>query len=145
MFDLPERLKAKFVNTHYIVHLLTCSASCDSYSTQNPDDVVYRVQPDLICGLSPPSLLELILFFPLLVFYDLLVINAGMRKFFLQANDQQDLVDWVNALNKATKITVRQTHTPTLDTQSIPDSCVPICSFWHMFYHLEKVLFLPIL
>ncbi|XP_071399629.1 pleckstrin homology domain-containing family A member 1-like isoform X1 [Centroberyx affinis] len=34
------------------------------------------------------------------------VINAGMRKFFLQANDQQDLVDWVNALNKATKITV---------------------------------------
>lgn len=35
------------------------------------------------------------------------VINAGMRKFFLQANDQQDLVDWVTALNKATKITVR--------------------------------------
>uniref|UniRef100_A0A668A2W2 Pleckstrin homology domain containing, family A (phosphoinositide binding specific) member 1a n=1 Tax=Myripristis murdjan TaxID=586833 RepID=A0A668A2W2_9TELE len=34
------------------------------------------------------------------------VINVGMRKFFLQANDQQDLVDWVNALNKATKITV---------------------------------------
>lgn len=29
-----------------------------------------------------------------------------MRKFFLQANDQQDLVDWVTALNKATKITV---------------------------------------
>ncbi|XP_016379271.1 pleckstrin homology domain-containing family A member 1-like isoform X1 [Sinocyclocheilus rhinocerous] len=34
------------------------------------------------------------------------VINAGMRKFFLQANDQQDLVEWVNALNNATKITV---------------------------------------
>uniref|UniRef100_A0A674NZW1 Pleckstrin homology domain containing, family A (phosphoinositide binding specific) member 1a n=1 Tax=Takifugu rubripes TaxID=31033 RepID=A0A674NZW1_TAKRU len=34
------------------------------------------------------------------------VINAGMRKFFLQANDQQDLVDWVSALNNATKITV---------------------------------------
>jgi len=44
-------------------------------------------------------------------FYDPLVINAGMRKFFLQANDQQDLVDWVDALNKATKITVSQTHT----------------------------------
>ncbi|KAM9365141.1 pleckstrin homology domain-containing family A member 1-like isoform 3-T3 [Pholidichthys leucotaenia] len=29
-----------------------------------------------------------------------------MRKVFLQANDQQDLVDWVSALNKATKITV---------------------------------------
>ncbi|XP_073668396.1 pleckstrin homology domain-containing family A member 1a isoform X1 [Paramisgurnus dabryanus] len=34
------------------------------------------------------------------------VINAVMRKYFLQANDQQDLVDWVNALNNATKITV---------------------------------------
>ncbi|KAL0984164.1 hypothetical protein UPYG_G00137950 [Umbra pygmaea] len=34
------------------------------------------------------------------------VINAGMRKFYLQANDQQDLVEWVNVLNKATKITV---------------------------------------
>ncbi|KAL2082907.1 hypothetical protein ACEWY4_020680 [Coilia grayii] len=34
------------------------------------------------------------------------IINAGMRKFFLQANDQQDLVEWVNALNNATKITV---------------------------------------
>lgn len=51
-----------------------------------------------------------LLLFPLL-FYDLLVINAGMRKFFLQANDQQDLVDWVDALNKATKITVSHTHT----------------------------------
>ncbi|XP_053291835.1 pleckstrin homology domain-containing family A member 1 isoform X1 [Pleuronectes platessa] len=38
------------------------------------------------------------------------VINAGMRKFFLQANDQQDLVDWVDALNKATKITVPKSH-----------------------------------
>ncbi|XP_075697219.1 pleckstrin homology domain-containing family A member 1 isoform X3 [Rhinoderma darwinii] len=34
------------------------------------------------------------------------VINAGMRKYYLQANDQQDLVEWVNVLNKATKITV---------------------------------------
>nr|XP_021328183.1 pleckstrin homology domain-containing family A member 1 isoform X7 [Danio rerio] len=34
------------------------------------------------------------------------VINAGMRKFYLQANDKQDLVEWVSELNKATKITV---------------------------------------
>ncbi|XP_071266228.1 pleckstrin homology domain-containing family A member 1-like isoform X5 [Salvelinus alpinus] len=34
------------------------------------------------------------------------VVNAGMRKFYLQANDQQDLVEWVNVLNNATKITV---------------------------------------
>lgn len=27
-------------------------------------------------------------------------------KYFLQANDQQDLVEWVNVLNKAIKITV---------------------------------------
>lgn len=57
-----------------------------------------------------PKLISPFLLFPLL-FYDLLVINAGMRKFFLQANDQQDLVDWVIALNKATKITVSHTST----------------------------------
>nr|XP_054605421.1 pleckstrin homology domain-containing family A member 1 isoform X3 [Nothobranchius furzeri] len=34
------------------------------------------------------------------------VINAGMRKIYLQANDQQDLVDWISVLNNATKITV---------------------------------------
>ncbi|KAM5140759.1 pleckstrin homology domain-containing family A member 1 [Mantella aurantiaca] len=34
------------------------------------------------------------------------VMNAGMRKYFLQANDQQDLVEWVSVLNKAIKITV---------------------------------------
>lgn len=40
------------------------------------------------------------------------VINAGMRKYFLQANDQQDLVEWVNALNNATKITVPKSSDP---------------------------------
>ncbi|XP_023805299.1 pleckstrin homology domain-containing family A member 1-like isoform X5 [Oryzias latipes] len=34
------------------------------------------------------------------------VVNAGMRKLYLQANDQQDLVEWINVLNNATKITV---------------------------------------
>ncbi|XP_041830202.1 pleckstrin homology domain-containing family A member 1 isoform X1 [Melanotaenia boesemani] len=33
-------------------------------------------------------------------------INAGMRKFYLQANDQEDLVEWISVLNNATKITV---------------------------------------
>lgn len=33
-----------------------------------------------------------------------------MRKFYLQANDQQDLVEWINVLNKATKITVSTLH-----------------------------------
>ena len=40
------------------------------------------------------------------------VINVAMRKFFLQANDQQDLVEWVNALNSATKITVSPPSEP---------------------------------
>ena len=47
------------------------------------------------------------------------VMNAGMRKYFLQANDQQDLVEWVNVLNKAIKITV-----------SICIYCVKICNVW---------------
>ncbi|XP_038613573.1 pleckstrin homology domain-containing family A member 1 isoform X4 [Tachyglossus aculeatus] len=50
------------------------------------------------------------------------VMNAGMRKYFLQANDQQDLVEWVNVLNKATKITVPkqpdpQTHSDNINRQ----------------------------
>ncbi|XP_032807793.1 pleckstrin homology domain-containing family A member 1 isoform X2 [Petromyzon marinus] len=40
------------------------------------------------------------------------VINSGMRRFFLQANDQQDLIDWVEALNNASKITVPRPCTP---------------------------------
>ncbi|XP_045295695.1 pleckstrin homology domain-containing family A member 1 isoform X2 [Leopardus geoffroyi] len=51
------------------------------------------------------------------------VMNAGMRKYFLQANDQQDLVEWVNVLNKAIKITVpkqsdSQLHSDNLSRQS---------------------------
>lgn len=34
------------------------------------------------------------------------VINALSRRFFLQASDQKDLQDWVEALNRASKITV---------------------------------------
>ncbi|XP_027033258.1 pleckstrin homology domain-containing family A member 1 isoform X8 [Tachysurus fulvidraco] len=40
------------------------------------------------------------------------VINAGMRKFYLQANDKQDLVEWVAVLNNATKITVPKLGEP---------------------------------
>ncbi|XP_005064356.1 pleckstrin homology domain-containing family A member 1 isoform X3 [Mesocricetus auratus] len=46
------------------------------------------------------------------------VMNAGMRKYFLQANDQQDLVEWVNVLNKAIKITVPKQS----DSQPVSDS-----------------------
>ncbi|XP_054974788.1 pleckstrin homology domain-containing family A member 1 isoform X1 [Sorex araneus] len=53
------------------------------------------------------------------------VMNAGMRKYFLQANDQQDLIEWVNVLNKAIKITVpKQTDSqPHPDHPSRPGEC----------------------
>ncbi|XP_058527713.1 pleckstrin homology domain-containing family A member 1 isoform X3 [Ochotona princeps] len=53
------------------------------------------------------------------------VMNAGMRKYFLQANDQQDLVEWVNVLNKAIKITVpkQSDAQPSSDTQSCQGEC----------------------
>uniref|UniRef100_A0A3Q2QK11 Pleckstrin homology domain containing A2 n=1 Tax=Fundulus heteroclitus TaxID=8078 RepID=A0A3Q2QK11_FUNHE len=44
------------------------------------------------------------------------VINAVSRRYFLQANDADDMRDWVKALNKATKITVRATRTPCIPT-----------------------------
>ncbi|MEE6486598.1 hypothetical protein FKM82_014646 [Ascaphus truei] len=47
------------------------------------------------------------------------VMNAGMRKYFLQANDQQDLVEWVNVLNKATKITVPKPCDPPYPTDNL--------------------------
>ncbi|XP_042200514.1 pleckstrin homology domain-containing family A member 2-like [Callorhinchus milii] len=40
------------------------------------------------------------------------VINAGFRRYFLQANDKQDLLDWVEALNKSCKITVPKANDP---------------------------------
>ncbi|XP_043840954.1 pleckstrin homology domain-containing family A member 1 isoform X2 [Dromiciops gliroides] len=47
------------------------------------------------------------------------VMNAGMRKYFLQANDQQDLVEWVNVLNKAIKITVPKQSDPQSHSDSL--------------------------
>lgn len=40
------------------------------------------------------------------------VINALSQRYFLQANDQKDLKDWVEALNQASKITVRMISSP---------------------------------
>ncbi|XP_058477894.1 pleckstrin homology domain-containing family A member 1 isoform X1 [Solea solea] len=57
------------------------------------------------------------------------VINAGMRKFYLQANDQQDLVEWINVLNNATKITVpksSESHTVHDVTQDTPGTLKPV-------------------
>lgn len=41
-----------------------------------------------------------------LSFPSLAVINALSQRYFLQASDQKDLQDWVEALNRASKITV---------------------------------------
>ncbi|XP_065098720.1 pleckstrin homology domain-containing family A member 1 isoform X4 [Paramisgurnus dabryanus] len=71
------------------------------------------------------------------------VINAGMRKYFLQANDKQDLVDWVSVLNNATKITVPKSceqvpHT----TDVVPDT---LGATKQMSYKTEIVAGVPII
>lgn len=40
------------------------------------------------------------------------VINAVSRRYFLQANDATDMKDWISALNRASKITVRAAPLP---------------------------------
>ncbi|XP_077161648.1 pleckstrin homology domain-containing family A member 2 isoform X1 [Paroedura picta] len=50
------------------------------------------------------------------------VINALSQRYFLQASDQKDLQDWVDALNRASKITVPKTGnlSPTSDVAKPP-------------------------
>ncbi|KAF7657940.1 hypothetical protein LDENG_00019190 [Lucifuga dentata] len=50
------------------------------------------------------------------------VINAPMRKFYLQANDQQDLVEWINVLNNATKITVPKAGESHANTEALQEA-----------------------
>ncbi|XP_032184917.1 pleckstrin homology domain-containing family A member 2 isoform X3 [Mustela erminea] len=47
------------------------------------------------------------------------VINALSQRYFLQANDQKDLKDWVEALNQASKITVPKVGSLPLTTEVI--------------------------
>uniref|UniRef100_A0A4X2KUW8 PH domain-containing protein n=1 Tax=Vombatus ursinus TaxID=29139 RepID=A0A4X2KUW8_VOMUR len=47
------------------------------------------------------------------------VINALSQRYFLQANDQKDLKDWVEALNQASKITVRMVPFPSLRKEDL--------------------------
>ncbi|KAL0613974.1 Pleckstrin homology domain-containing family A member 2 [Plecturocebus cupreus] len=47
------------------------------------------------------------------------VINALSQRYFLQANDQKDLKDWVEALNQASKITMK--------SHSVAQSGVQLC------------------
>ncbi|XP_029082366.1 pleckstrin homology domain-containing family A member 2 isoform X1 [Monodon monoceros] len=46
------------------------------------------------------------------------VINALSQRYFLQANDQKDLKDWVEALNQASKITVTVSASLALETST---------------------------
>ncbi|XP_051928651.1 pleckstrin homology domain-containing family A member 1-like [Hippocampus zosterae] len=66
------------------------------------------------------------------------VINAGMRKFYLQANDQQDLEEWIAVLNNATKITV-----PKLSDGADPPQEV-LGALKHVCYKTEIVGGVPI-
>ncbi|XP_040826380.1 pleckstrin homology domain-containing family A member 2 [Ochotona curzoniae] len=52
------------------------------------------------------------------------VINALSQRYFLQANDQKDLKDWVEALNQASKITVPKVPLP-LATEVLKNLTAP--------------------
>ncbi|XP_006900336.1 PREDICTED: pleckstrin homology domain-containing family A member 2-like [Elephantulus edwardii] len=53
------------------------------------------------------------------------VINALSQRYFLQANDQKDLKDWVEALNQASKITVPKGGSLPPTTEVIKNPAVP--------------------
>ncbi|XP_052018175.1 pleckstrin homology domain-containing family A member 2 isoform X3 [Apodemus sylvaticus] len=53
------------------------------------------------------------------------VINALSQRYFLQANDQKDLKDWVEALNQASKITVPKAGTVPLATEVLKNLTAP--------------------
>ncbi|XP_052466765.1 pleckstrin homology domain-containing family A member 1 isoform X3 [Carassius gibelio] len=73
-----------------------------------------------------------------------LVINAGMRKFYLQANDKQDLVEWVSALNNATKITVPKSGEQV--AHNTTEACVDTsCAMKQVSYKTEIIAGVPII
>ncbi|XP_046948407.1 pleckstrin homology domain-containing family A member 2 isoform X2 [Lynx rufus] len=53
------------------------------------------------------------------------VINALSQRYFLQANDQKDLKDWVEALNQASKITVPKVGSLPLTTEVLKSLAAP--------------------
>ncbi|XP_044519489.1 pleckstrin homology domain-containing family A member 2 [Gracilinanus agilis] len=53
------------------------------------------------------------------------VINALSQRYFLQANDQKDLKDWVEALNQASKITVPKVGSLPLATEVAKSPAIP--------------------
>lgn len=53
------------------------------------------------------------------------VINALSQRYFLQANDQKDLKDWVEALNQASKITVPKAGTVPVATEVLKNLTAP--------------------
>ncbi|XP_074143399.1 pleckstrin homology domain-containing family A member 2 [Sminthopsis crassicaudata] len=53
------------------------------------------------------------------------VINALSQRYFLQANDQKDLKDWVEALNQASKITVPKVGNLPLATEVAKSPAIP--------------------
>ncbi|XP_062832101.1 pleckstrin homology domain-containing family A member 1 isoform X2 [Anolis carolinensis] len=73
------------------------------------------------------------------------VMNAGMRKYFLQANDQQDLVEWVNVLNKATKITVPKQAEPLTQSDNLACHTENLGLKKQMSYRTEIVGGVPII
>ncbi|XP_037660678.1 pleckstrin homology domain-containing family A member 1 isoform X1 [Choloepus didactylus] len=73
------------------------------------------------------------------------VMNAGMRKYFLQANDQQDLVEWINVLNKAIKITVPKPSDSQPPSESLSRQGEHPCGKKQVSYRTDIVGGVPII
>lgn len=66
------------------------------------------------------------------MFPSLTVINALSQRYFLQASDQKDLQDWVEALNRASKITVGSfCSSPVLGCPVVTGSSVNVPTWLH--------------
>ncbi|KAG3263947.1 pleckstrin homology domain containing A1 [Ictidomys tridecemlineatus] len=99
------------------------------------DSFVWYMDNPQVCKIQRLSLKSIVKFIYYMIVSDAtklrpkaefcFVMNAGMRKYFLQANDQQDLVEWVNVLNKAIKITVpkQSDSQPNSDNPSRQGEC----------------------
>uniref|UniRef100_A0A8B9KA68 Pleckstrin homology domain containing, family A (phosphoinositide binding specific) member 1b n=1 Tax=Astyanax mexicanus TaxID=7994 RepID=A0A8B9KA68_ASTMX len=111
--DIEENENSgKFLRRYFILDTLEGSLV---WYMDNPQTRLYRPRGSGACSLTQSLLLSV---------YLSAVINAGMRKFYLQANDKQDLVEWIAVLNNATKITVPKSGEHSV--QNPAEACVEV-------------------
>uniref|UniRef100_A0A803TU10 PH domain-containing protein n=1 Tax=Anolis carolinensis TaxID=28377 RepID=A0A803TU10_ANOCA len=78
---------------------------------------------NLAVGAKTTGSLQLTYISKVSAMYNQDVINALSRRYVLQANDQKDLQDWVEALNRASKITVVNLHLASFSIINIIPCC----------------------